>query len=203
MNIALVLVHNKSNVENNQQIENLKSKLTEIRVDSFFNDENGNQIPTIDPETGIQKTHLDHYILTGLPVEHQIKVFQIIPFGVEPPANLYTIDSHKVFYGVGDEDKVGNHPRFFNWGLKRGTDYGADIALYIDDMNKFVPQKLIPLIQTLDSPNDPTEFADKDFGKLATFRLLKEVGQLKEDRSLSDAVADLKIRVTQKGFKNG
>lgn len=194
MNIAIVLVHNKSDVENTAQIETLKP-LIEIQKETFDEyDEEGNIIGQFTK---------NYYTIKGLTLEHRATFFQIIPFGVTPPVNLYDIDSHKVFYGVGDEDKTGDHPRFFNWGLKRGTDHGADICIYLEDHKKFNISKLLSKIAKLSSKTDKTEFVEEATCKIGTLKMLKEVGQLKEDKTLSDAITDLKTRVVEKGYKNG
>ena len=126
MNLAIILVHNKSTSENIAQIDTIKSLLTEITDGPFINEETGETWTTI------------HHEIIGLGFPHQVKVYQVIPFGVTPPSNIYDINSGGlVQYGKGDEDKVGKHPRFFNWGLKRGTDYGADIVIYLDNYKKF------------------------------------------------------------------
>ena len=200
MQIAVVIVHNKTDAENQAQIDLVKSLIDEVREPLFTFDDSGNQIPLLDEETGTQLTSLTGYKVKGLSIDHLIRFYQIIPFGVTPPPNLYELDSHKVFYGAGDEDKTGNHPRFFNWGLKRGTDYGADICIYLDNLPQFTATKARQALQKF--TND-TEFVEATFGKLASLRLLKEVGLLKEDRNLTEAISDLKTRTTGKGLKVG
>lgn len=194
MNIAITLVHNKTAAENEAQIEALKP-LIEIQEETFDEyDSEGNVIGQFTK---------NYYTIKGLTLEHRALFFQVVPFGVTEPTNLYDIDSHKVIYGVGDEDKIGDHPRFFNWGLKRGTDYGADVVIHIDDASKFDPTKIsIKLDKVLDE-KDKTEYAEDTYGKISSLRLLKEVGQLKEDQTLLDAITDLKARVVEGGYKNG
>lgn len=189
MNLAIVLVHNKTDAENIAQIEALLplvDKATEILTDS-----DGNPYNTY------------HYEIQGLDLPHEARFFQIIPFGVTPPSNLYELDSHKVFYGKGDEDKTGDHPRFFNWGLKRGTDYGAEVCLHLEDPTQLSVDDLALQLTQLVDPNDKTELIEDAPGKLATLKLLTQVGQLKEDRSLSQAMTDLKTRVSEEGLEHG
>lgn len=126
MNLAIVLTHNKP--DNSKQIEDLASLIEDNRTPEV--DKEGNPTGRMDKNGEIITRHT-HYNLKGLP-EHEVKFYQIVPFGVERPANMNLIDSHNVIYGKGDEDKVRNHKRFFNWGLKRATDYGADLVLHLD-----------------------------------------------------------------------
>ena len=200
MKIAVIVVHNKTDSENFNQIEVIKPFLEEATELLFENNDDGTKTPILDEVTGLQRTRFLGYKVKGLNIDHVVNFYQIIPFGVTPPSNLHDIDSHKVYYGVGDEDKTGNHPRFFNWGLKRGTDYGADIAIYLDNILQFNATRAR---QALNKFTNDTEFVEATFGKLGSVRLLREVGQLKEDRSLTEAFTDLKTRVVQKGLKNG
>lgn len=137
MKLSIIICHNKGDVQNAAQIEVLKpliEKQTELH-DEF--NEAGEVI-------GQFETY--YYTIKGLP-GYRVKFYQIIPFGVTPPSNLYDIDSHKVFYGKGDEDKTGDHPRFFNWGLKRATDYGADEVIHLGDYSKFSVNAIASALQ--------------------------------------------------------
>lgn len=193
MTIAIILVHNKSDKENEAQVSFLKPLINKV-IDTFpVFDEEGKQ-------TGTQEGY--HYELDGLELPHELKVFQVFPFGVTV-ANKDEIDSHKVFYGVGDEDKVGDHPRFFNWGLKRGTDYGADVVIHLEDYKKLDLDDLAIQLNTLIDPEDKHELIDDVAVKISTLKLLKEVGQLKEEKPLTEAFNDLKQRVTEKGLNHG
>ena len=189
MNISITLVHNKTPQENEAQVSTLKSFLTEVVDGPFTN-----------PETGETWTTIHHEII-GLNIPHTVKVYQAVPFDKELPPNAYEINSGGIVnYLNGDEDKLGNHPRFFNWGLKRVTDNGADISVYIDNLASLsIPRAR----QALQKFTNDTEFVEAQFGKLASLKLLKQVGKLKEDRSLTDSFNDLKQRVIQKGMKNG
>lgn len=193
--LAITLVHNKTDAQNAAQIEAVKLMLEYAEEAIPVFDENGVQ-------TGTTARPYDK--LTGLAIPHEIKVFQIVPYGVTPPPNRYDINSGGiVYYGVGDEDKTGTHPRFFNWGLKRGTDNGADVSIYLEDVTQFDISKLEKKLDKLINKNDDTEYAEDTYGKLATVKLLREVGQLKEDRSFVDAITELKGRVVEKGLKDG
>lgn len=208
MNLAIVLVHNKSDQENEAQIEELLNRLTEVRLPLFEEDK-----PVLNDE-GIQKTYFSHYLLDGLNIEHVVSVYQIVPFQPdntsEPyeavrPLNFNRLNSHNVLYGRGDEDKLGDHPRFFNWGLKRSTDYGADVVLNVEDVSKLNIKELNSQLLQLTDRQDKTEFIEAESGILATAKVLKEVGQLDESITKEEAIIALKndIEVVGKEVKNG
>ncbi len=199
MNIAIVLTHNKA--DNEAQIATLKSLLTKVTVPLFnttYTDKGEEvQTPILD-EQGVQKQGFTHYTL-DLPFPHKVSVYQIVPFGVDRPTGYKDLVSHNVLYGVGDEDKTGDHPRFFNWGLKRGTDYGADITVHIEDMAKFSVEDLAIQLNTIIDPNTKEEYLDDESVKLASVTLLKETGQLDETKSKEEAIEELKDKLEVKG----
>ena len=196
MNIAIVLTHNKTDKENSDQITSLKALLIEVTDGPF--DEFDEEGKVIGQFTTI------HHELIGLSIPHEAKLYQIVPFGVEPPPNRYEVNSGGiVYYGKGDEDKVGDHPRFFNWGLKRATDYGADIVIHLEDYKKFNLTDLPIYLNFLIDPSDPHELIDNPDSKISTLKLLTQVGQLDESKTKEQAITELKQRVIDKGFKNG
>lgn len=200
--LAVVIVHNKTSSENEAQITALASLLQPHTITVPELDEAGNEIGTSDVFT--------HYTVKNLTqIEHEIKVFQIIPYQptntsdpyeAEKPANMNLLVSHNVYYGKNDTDKVGTHPRFFNWGLKRGTDYGADVAIYLADPVALTATKARNALGKL---TNNTEFVEEAWGKLATKKLLQLIGQLKEDKTFTEAINDYKTRITEGGLKNG
>jgi hypothetical protein len=137
MNLAIVIVHNKGDIGNQAQIEALKPFITKITDVNTQYDEQGKAIGTFDTY---------HYEVTGLSIPHTLRLYQVVPYGVKESSNFYDIDSHNVLYRKGDEDKTGDHPQFFNWGVKRGTDYGADYVIYLPDISKFTKNKLQTLL---------------------------------------------------------
>lgn len=182
MNISITLVHNKTDAENQAQIESLKSLLNTIEDIHDEFDENGEVV-------GQFSTFHQEFI--GLNIPHVVKIYQVIPFGVTPPENRGDINSGGiVYYGKGDEDKVGDHPRFFNWGAKRGIDQGADVSLYIDDVSKL---NVTDLRATL---NSKPEFKEETFGKVISKEEFGK-GQLDEKKSLKDIISE------KKGVKRG
>src|SRR4051794_17374759 len=128
---GLTVTHNKTPKQNAAQLDALLPLVKKIIDPIEIFDENGKLLET-------QEGY--HYELDGLNLPHQVRFYQIVPFGVTPPDNFYRLDSHNVLYGTGDEDKTGEHPRFFNWGLKRSTDYGAEVNVYLEDVASFSVQ---------------------------------------------------------------
>src|SRR3990167_82240 len=139
MKLAIILTHNKTDAENIAQIEALKPLIEKQTVLNDEFDDQGNVI-------GQFETY--YYTIKDL-AGHEVKFYQIIPFGVTPPPNLRDIDSHNVLYGKGDEDKTGDHPRFYNWGLKRATDYGADFVIHLNDETKLNITQLATDLQSV------------------------------------------------------
>jgi len=187
LHLALGLVHNRGNLGNRAQIANL--------------------LPLVVPHFEQEGLNPDSepygqwwYSLLNLTLEHQVRFYQIIPFGITPPNNLYDLDSHKVFYGQGDVDKTGEHPRFFNWLLKRGTDYGADVAIYLRAPTLFSAIDLDTRLQAMEADR---VLLEPLWGKVATVRCLRAVGQLREDRTFDLAVDDLKARILARGLRYG
>lgn len=192
MKIALIFVHNREDIENVNQIDAIKNLVVEVVDGPFVNTETGDTWTTI------------HHEIKEVGVPHEVKIYQVVPFGVTPPTNRYEINSGGIVqYGKGDEDKRDNHPRFFNWGLKRGTDYGAEIVIYVEDYKKLDFKKLLPKLQKLEDVTDTTEFVDDLSCKITTLKLLKEIGQLDETKTKTQAISDLKQKVLDKGWKNG
>ena len=181
MDLAFTLVHNLDDLSNAAQITTMLTKVTLIEelVDLEL-------VPTV------------FYALTGTP--HRVRFYHIIPFGVTTPSNLDDLNGHKVWYRAGDEDKIGTHPRFYNWGLKRGTDYGAEASVHITNATTFTAADLELHLATL---RDTMVFREPSWGKVTALRLLREVGQLREDVTLDNALVDLRARIDAAGLGRG
>ena len=184
--IAVGLVHNKNTaLANRQQIQNL------LPLVVTNTDANG------------RKT----YTLSGVTIEHEAIFFQVVPFGVTPPTNLYDLDSYKVFYGANDTDKVGDHARFFNWLFKRGTDYGADIVCYLRFPALVDAADLNLAIARLTTTR---VFLNRVWGKMASVTLLRTLratrqsnteDTLDETLSFDNAIETLKARILARGME--
>ena len=194
MNLAIGLIHNKNPATNRNQITALTA-LVERHVLNLAGQEFD---PTTQDDVGISRVY---YTIAGLSVPHEAIFFQAIPTGINPPNNLYNLDSYKVFYSPNDNaDKVGQHPRFWNWTLKRGFDYGADISCVITDHLMFTVAGLQLQIGRL---ADRRVLVVPLWGLAAAARLFREVGQLREDLGFSGALDDLRARIIARGLEHG
>ena len=143
--IAITLIHNRP--ENSSQIAALKAMLTEIREPVL--DARGR--PFTNPDGSPQTTHV-RYELRG----ETVRVYQIIPFQPENKSDPYEavrpegfddLVSYNVMYGKGDEDKIGDHPRFYNWALKRAGDHGSRVVVMLDDYTKIDGDQIDALVK--------------------------------------------------------
>jgi len=187
LNLALGLVHNRGNLGNRQQIINLLP----LVIPHF---------EQTDTDPGGEPVGFWWYSLLNLTLEHQVRFYQVIPFGVNPPNNLYDLNSRKVFYYAPDDDKVDEHPRFLNWLLKKGTDEGADVAIYLRAPALFSAVDLDTRLRAMEADR---VLLEPLWGKIMAVRLLREVGQLREDQAFDLSVDDLKARITAKGLRYG
>ena len=187
MELAFTLVHNLGALANAAQIVRMLTLITPV-------------VELIDGEDTVMPV----YDLTG--TLHRVRFYQVVPFGVETPANLDALNSHKVWYRAGDENKTDDHPRFYNWGLKRGTDYGAEAVVHITDAVTFTA---IDLELHLAQLRNSMVFREPSWGQITALRLLREVGQLKEVNeanevlTFTDAIVDLRARIDAAGLGRG
>jgi hypothetical protein len=183
LKIALGLVHNKNTaLANHQQIQNLLPMV----------------VTNTEPVT-LRK----YYTLSGVTMEHEAIFFQVVPFGVTPPNNLSDLDSYKVFYGNNDTDKTGDHARFFNWLFKRGTDYGADVVLYVRFPSLFGAVDLDLRLARITSTR---VFIEAAWGKAVHVKLLRVLRAaveetLDESLQFDNAVTALKARIIARGLE--
>jgi len=198
LKLSLGLVHNKGNLGNRQQIQNLLP-LVVAHWETLLDPDTGE--PIVDPISGDPVQGI-WYSLSNLTIEHKVSFYQVIPYGVNPPNNLNSLNSSKVFYGAGDNDKTGEHPRFHNWLLRRGTGEGADICLYIRFPTLFGLVDLETRL-TLMANNDRLVLMEPTWGKMTALRCLSEVGRLAEDRPFDDAFTDLRQRIINRGLEWG
>lgn len=191
IHLSVVLVHNKEDLANYDQIDALDLLLDKNEDVHDILDEEGN------PTGETYSTY--HYEFKDLTTPHQVKVLQIVPYGVSIPKNIDKLDSHKVFYRKGDEDKTGDHPRFFNWGLKRGVDLGADVVFQLGDVEKLDITAIESQISKLADKTDTTEFVEDGSGVLTTSSVLKTIGQLDESTDKVTALEEYKLTITNAG----
>jgi hypothetical protein len=183
LKLACALVHNKNTaLANRTQITNLAALV----------------VTNTDPVTGRVS-----YTLSGVTIEHECIFLQVVPFGVARPSNMGNLNSYNVIYGTGDENKTGDHARFFNWILKRGCDYGADIVLYVRFPNLLAATDINLALARLTTTR---VFLERTWGKMASARLLQVLRSLREEtldegQAFDNAVEDLKARIVARGME--
>lgn len=189
--ITIVLIHNKSDELNKAQIEILKPNILLLVDHHERQDQEGN----------LQKYNTYHYEMKGLTIPHEVRFFQLIPYGVTVDHEiLYSIDSFKVFYGRGDEDKVDWHPRFFNHAMRFSVDsMSSDVVIHLHDHKTFNIKDLEKNLQELET-HDMTSHS---WGHITTKRLLTHVGELDEKKSLEEGIKHFKNKIIQKGLTHG
>lgn len=177
MNLSIVIVHNKSKIINSSQIDYLNSILKINTEKHILYDDN-------EKEVGSYNTY--YYTIDSI-ADSKVYVYQIIPYGIIPPENLYLIDSYKVFYGKGDEDKTGDSSRFFNWGIKKSLENGADLILFVKNIKKITMENFLSFSD---------EFLEKPEGIYIHKNFIKRYEYLDEKK-------DLSISFHEKRIKNG
>jgi hypothetical protein len=183
--LAICLFHNKGANANEAQITKVLQGVTKV-TDTHT-----------DPETG-ESFDTYHYEISSLNIEHEARFYQVVPQGVTRPPNLDLLDSWNVFFGP---DQPSHNRRFFNWGLKRAVDHGADAVIYIDDHAELTIPRLRTALQTLAGPR---VWVDAPFGFVVEKKVLLAIGQMVEDGvTLSQAISELKGRIRNGGLVDG
>ena len=188
LRLAFGLVHNKaSDAANWAQITNLAAMVVATQVTN--------------PD--VPGAFTWSYSRSGVTVEHTAIFFQVVPFGVTRPSNMGLLPSYNVIYGPGDNDKTGDHARFFNWLLKRGCDYGADVVFYVRFPSLIDAADINAALARLTTTR---VFLERAWGKMASVQLLQVLRALREetlDESLQfdDAVTALKARLAARGLE--
>jgi len=160
----------------------------------------GHLLPALRRERNPSEAKFPSLSSVGLRPGYFAKGDKDSPFSAWMMERLWKIlfdGEHKTKY---DENKIGSHPRFFNWGLKRGTDYGADVVIYLDDVSKFDLISVDLEVNKLIDETNPIEFTELVSGKLVTSKVLKTVGQLDETKTQTQAIEDYKQRLKSSGL---
>jgi len=186
VNVGLVLVHNRGVVGNAAQIAFVTNR-TELR---YFD----TGVP--DPDNPGQTIKRPYRVIIALARPHELVCFQVVPQGVARPANMDKIEpSFKVLYGP---DQPSHTRRFFNWGLKRATDYGAEVVAFLDATGSFSAGDL----------DNSFDFAERTWGRIVKFRVQQRLGSgrravLNEALGMNAALADLRTRIDAEGLSRG
>jgi hypothetical protein len=184
MVIAFVLVHDGTNLSNRQQIQAL-STLIETHADNLGND----------PDTG--EPVIDrYYTILGVTPSHRAIFLQVIPQGVQVPNNLRLIDSYNVYYGA---DQPSHNRRFFNWGIKRAIELGADAVALIQNVSLLTA---VDIDLTLANLRNQRIWEDRTWGRMITKRLFA-IGRLREDLTIAEAITNMKARLVAAGYTHG
>ena len=191
LHLALSLIHNKNAATNRNQISTLVAVTTTVFVPLL--DDNGQPVLN---ELG-EPIGETHYTITGLAIEHVVRFYQIMPFGVSRPNNFNSLNSHNVYYG--ESDKIGTHPRFYNWSIKRPLDQGADIVAIVTDHTQFSVAGLQLQINRLVNRR---LLVIPLWGVAINTILFREVGQFREDLSFLESLADLRARIAARGWES-
>ena len=183
MNLAICLIHNRTALQNRGQI----TAIADLVVSNYL-------------PLGSTSEEYDerYYTIAGLAVPHVTKFYQVLPFGVNRPNNMETLDSHNVIYGARDENKTGTHPRFRNWSIKRACDHGADVVALVTDHAQFTVAGLTLQIARL---VDRRLLVLPLWGLAVSCRLFPLIGQFREDLNAVDALADLRARILAAGWE--
>jgi hypothetical protein len=195
MTIAVTVVHNKTNAENEAQIQALLALVDTIPTTVTWDITDDEGIVT-----GQDSAVLYHYQFKNVAQEHRVIFFQVVPHGVTQPPSYPELLKADGCGGVmyGPEDAQRGLPRFFNWGLKRGVDRGADIAIFLIDAADLTALKLKNALLDL---KENSGYVERPWGRIVTKRALREIGQLKEDRTLAQAIQDYKDRLVAGGLE--
>lgn len=182
MRIVFVLVHNKGNQGNIDQINTLSSLLTKVSYTEEIRDDNGNVIESI---------QVSYYEFNDSTTTHHAYVCQVVPYGVTLPTNLYDLESRVVFYGNNDQDKTGEHPRFLNWGLKKGAEHRTNAIIYIKNANQLTASSLDNELDLIDT----ALLSEISSSIIIAGSVYADFGLLNESLTFANAIIDLENRI--------
>lgn len=125
--IAVTLIHDKK--DNAQQIIDLLDKLEPQYMDAIMDGEGSDPVQLF---TG--------YKFKDLAEDHEVKVYQFVPQGVEPPENINDLVSYNIFFGNDVPDK---DTHWYNVALARAGQHGADTLAFVDQVADIAPEALV------------------------------------------------------------
>lgn len=180
LRLAITLVHNKSNAENEAQISTIlglvdrhtQESTETVRDRTIVENKEGTTEEVLGPE--YQATfYTYYYTFKAITEPHEVRFYHVVPHGKAIPSNIDQLDGAKVYYGpeFADTEKT-----YFDWGLKRGTNNGADVSIYVEDLSKLDFKKLLPKMEKVKDKQDPTEFLQEAGAKIANVEYFKKGG---------------------------
>jgi len=125
--IAVTLVHDKK--DNAQQIIDLLDKLEPQYMDAIMDGPDSDPVQLF---TG--------YKFKDIKEDHEVKVYQFVPQGVEPPENIFDLVSYNIYFGNDVPDK---DTHWYNVALARAGQHGADTLAFVDKVEDVVPGNLL------------------------------------------------------------
>ncbi len=151
MIIGTVLVHNKTDKENQAQVDELFSKVTLNKQIIPQFDENGKQL-----EDAVQ----EFYTYNDIKEEHEVRFYHMIPFGFTPPSNIDLLNGESVLYCAQNPN-----PDLKTNGSSRIVQLGADYCTLISDPATFQPDTINTDVKQF-SPTDKR--VTEDWGDIIT-----------------------------------
>ena len=193
LKLAITLLHDKTNTVNENRISTILGMLTkhEQTTTEMVSDRIFKEVQKVrkDSATGVETPYTEleetatpeyeasfttyYYTINAIDIPHEVRFYHVVPFGINRPSNMDELDGHKVIYGPEFQmvEKT-----FFDWGLKRGTDHGADVSIYVEDLSKLDFKKLLPKLEKVKDKQDPTEFLQEAGAKIANVEYMKKGG---------------------------
>lgn len=127
--IAVTLIHDRGGEVNERQINELLDKLEPQYIEAVMDGEGSEPVQLF-----------SHYRFKGVDADHEVKVYQLVPRGVTPPANYHDLISYNVEFGNDVPDK---DTQWYNVALARAGQHGADVMAYVDKVEDVIPADLI------------------------------------------------------------
>ena len=186
VSLAIVLTHNKGNTGNAAQITFVQNRTQVLLFDTGQSD----------PENPGETIKISYRVISALARPHELLCLQIVPQGVLVPLAIDSLEPCiKVYYGP---DQPSHTRRYFNWGLKRATDYGSEIVAFLEGTSTF----------TVDDLSGAFDLREPTWGRVLTKRVQERLGVdrkavLREDLTFNQALTDLRQRIDAEGLSRG
>lgn len=176
MDLGLVLIHDRTRTQNQQQITGLLSRIT----------------PVTSP-LGPQ-----HHTINGIAALHTAQVFQMITNTNTTPNNLGSIFSRVIYLPAGATDG-----RVFNVACKRAIDAGMEGVLFVTTVANFNGAAVIASYQKMQDQNLGYLSAEP-YGRAMSARFLRAVRRfLNDGGTFAEVIEVYKVRAADDGVSNG
>lgn len=185
MNISIVIIHDKTDTVNEQQISDLLDNMT------YHVDETQNTSSKGEALTKVEK----YYTADDVTESHKIRIVQLLPDGKTQPTSFDTIDSQKVQFGESVAEV-----KMYNEGLVKSTIRESDAALILTDIDEIDFTDLVTKGLTLGNKNTKKQLSEPAYGKMFSRYAIEAIGFLDDTKTLSNAIADYKTKLTNRGM---